>query len=123
MYKEYKDFPRRLKIHRVIWLRLWNVERMDILKTLSRAEARGKRCYIDKLDEEERLQIYEALEFDVESIGEAVRERKTPGYRRSWKRWRLAELIEWEEAKEGDGLEFADDEPPVDQDGDSAMEE
>jgi hypothetical protein len=58
---EYKAFPRQLKVYDRVWLMLFNAERKSALKALSRAEARGKRCYVDELDEEERNDLYENI--------------------------------------------------------------
>jgi hypothetical protein len=75
-YKEYKSFPRQLKMYDTIWLCLFNAERKAVPKALSRAEARGTEFHIDGLDEEEIEAKIDSLEQDMKNIREAVRIEK-----------------------------------------------
>jgi hypothetical protein len=124
-YAEYKAFPRKLKIYDHIWLRLFNAERKSAIKALSRAEARGKSCYIDELDEEERKDLYENIEHDMEAIRTVVRDAAKRKYH-SGPCDSLAQLIDWSEDEieydDGESESFnPEDEDAEDEDGDSAM--
>jgi len=121
-YAEYKAFPRDLRIYDQMWLMLFNVERKSVLKALSRAEARGTVCYVDELDEEDRDEMYEAIEFDMEAIREVVRVAKKRNYH-SGPCKILRHLIDDEE----DSVEYNDGTMesfcPEDGDGDAMMED
>jgi hypothetical protein len=122
MYAEYKAFPRDLRIYDQMWLMLFNAERKSVLKALSRAEARGTVCYVDELDEEERDDMYEAIEFDMDAIRTVVRDAKKRKYH-SGPCDRLRHLIDDEE----DSVEYNDGTfesfNPEDGDGDTMMED
>lgn len=130
MYAEYKAFPRQLKVYDHLWLRLFNAEPKSALKALSRVEARGKRCYIDELDEEECNDLYENIEHDMEAIRTVVRDAAKRRYH-SGPYDSLPKLIDWSEDEieydDGEVVSFnpedadSEDEDLDDEHGDSMM--
>jgi hypothetical protein len=74
LWEEYKSFPRDLKIKKAPLLRLGNRDRLDNLRTLSRAESRGEMPYETELDDEQREKMYEDVRRDLRNIRMVVKQ-------------------------------------------------
>lgn len=114
IYAEYKAFPRKLRIFAYPELRLFNNYHLEVLKSLSRAEAREKESHVDRLGDGEREDLYAAIEHDMDAIRRVIRraaKRKHP----SDPVLILADLIDYE-----DRIQYED--PEVDEGGDRVIE-
>lgn len=72
-YAAYKDFPRELRIFEYPELTLSDDYRLEVLKSLSRADGDGKECYVNKLGDGDREAFYAAIEHDMVAIRKVVR--------------------------------------------------
>jgi hypothetical protein len=111
LYAEYIAFPRRLRIYDRVELKLVNADRLWVLEILGRAEARGKVCQFDKLNNEDRKEMYEAIDHDMEAIRTLVRdtsERKD----RSGPFQSLRSLIDFDESDGSVGTAWQRKVPP-----------
>jgi hypothetical protein len=76
LWEEYKSFPRDLNIKKAPLLRLGNRDRLDNLRTLSRAGSRGEVPYETELDDEQRGKMYEDVRRDMRNIRMVVKQAK-----------------------------------------------
>jgi hypothetical protein len=97
--KEYEAFPRELKVPTIPkfpQLRLRNMERKLILRTLGRAESRGEVPYESELDDAERKEVYDDVRHDLENIRASVKQAKRLRGGRNGERT-LFHSIDWQE--------------------------
>lgn len=80
-YKEYKSWPRNLRISPAPWLRLFNTERRSAFKALCRAESRGEVPYAGEKDKDELDELYKDLRRDFNNIRKSVKMAQKYGHK------------------------------------------